>query len=545
MNIDPANYTPFAPNGFTGIHQGAAIVFFAYIGFDAISTAAEETQNPQRNLPIGILGGLAICTAHLRRRRRRADRAWCRISSWRWPIRWRNALELAGLRARRLDRRARRGRLDVGRAARVPVRPAAHLLRDGARRPAAAVGRARRSEGRASRTSTTLVTGVVVALASLIGDAAETYDLTNIGTLFAFALVCAGVLVLRVQGARRPRPFRVPFVWVVAPLGVAACLFVMVGLPRAGVGALRHLARHRARDLRRLRLPAQPAARRAIAARELHPPACTQSCFASAISRSPASVCWWRSARWPRLIVFQRELPRASLPEDAINAAVAGVVGGLAGAKVDLAIEFRHTAPFLDLLFSRGGLSWFGGFAGGLTVGLLSLHFYGVPLVRGLAAASPALALGHAIGRVGCFFVGDDYGRPSTLPWAVAFPKGLPPTDVRVHPTQLYETAALVILAWWLRVAPATTWLIPWSCRAIWSLRAPSASPSSSSGSTSAGARTADAGAALVHCARAGRCCHRGSGTAPGLITRPLTQPGRTHPTGARPTPTVGACSRR
>src|SRR6476620_3938261 len=61
-HITPANYTPFAPNGFTGIHQGAAIVFFAYIGFDAISTAAEETINPQRNLPIGILGGLAVCT---------------------------------------------------------------------------------------------------------------------------------------------------------------------------------------------------------------------------------------------------------------------------------------------------------------------------------------------------------------------------------------------------------------------------------------------------------------------------------------------------
>src|SRR6187200_2695865 len=61
-HLNPANYTPFAPNGFTGIHQGAAIVFFAYIGFDAISTAAEETINPQRNLPIGILGGLAVCT---------------------------------------------------------------------------------------------------------------------------------------------------------------------------------------------------------------------------------------------------------------------------------------------------------------------------------------------------------------------------------------------------------------------------------------------------------------------------------------------------
>src|SRR3954447_22457759 len=61
-HLHAANYHPFAPNGFTGIHQGAAIVFFAYIGFDAISTAAEETRNPQRNLPIGILGGLAICT---------------------------------------------------------------------------------------------------------------------------------------------------------------------------------------------------------------------------------------------------------------------------------------------------------------------------------------------------------------------------------------------------------------------------------------------------------------------------------------------------
>src|SRR5205823_10680121 len=62
MHMKAANFHPFAPNGFTGIHHGAAIVFFAYIGFDAISTAAEETKNPQRNLPVGILDGLAICT---------------------------------------------------------------------------------------------------------------------------------------------------------------------------------------------------------------------------------------------------------------------------------------------------------------------------------------------------------------------------------------------------------------------------------------------------------------------------------------------------
>jgi APA family basic amino acid/polyamine antiporter len=78
---------------------------------------------------------------------------------------------------------------------------------------------------------TTLLTGVFVALWSLIGDAGETYDLTNIGTLFAFALVCIGVLVLRHTDPDRPRPFRVPFVYVVAPLGALLCIFVMKGLP--------------------------------------------------------------------------------------------------------------------------------------------------------------------------------------------------------------------------------------------------------------------------------------------------------------------------
>ena len=139
-HLNTANYHPFAPNGFTGIHQGAAIVFFAYIGFDAISTAAEETMNPQRNLPIGILGGLAICTLIYvivgvvltgmvpYKELAVAD-----------PLA--RALAARRLQRRRLDRRARRGGVDVGGAAGLPVRPAAHLLRDGARRPAAAVGR--------------------------------------------------------------------------------------------------------------------------------------------------------------------------------------------------------------------------------------------------------------------------------------------------------------------------------------------------------------------------------------------------------------------
>jgi len=78
---------------------------------------------------------------------------------------------------------------------------------------------------------TTVVTGVFVALWSLIGDAGETYDLTNIGTLFAFMLVSVGVLVLRYKEPDRPRPFRVPFVWPVAVLSAAGCLFIMKGLP--------------------------------------------------------------------------------------------------------------------------------------------------------------------------------------------------------------------------------------------------------------------------------------------------------------------------
>jgi phosphatidylglycerol:prolipoprotein diacylglycerol transferase len=146
--------------------------------------------------------------------------------------------------------------------------------------------------------------------------------------------------------------------------------------------------------------------------------------------------------------IFGRELKRSGLPNDGVDAAVAGVIGGLIGAKLMWTLEFSAEAPLTDLLFSRAGLSWFGGLFGGVGTGLWMLHRRRVPIVRALAAAAPALAVGHAIGRVGCFMVGDDYGRPSNLPWAVAFPEGLPPTSVPVHPTQLYEALALAVVAW-------------------------------------------------------------------------------------------------
>lgn len=145
--------------------------------------------------------------------------------------------------------------------------------------------------------------------------------------------------------------------------------------------------------------------------------------------------------------MFARELARADLPAKAIDAGYAGIVGGLLGAKLLWVAEHFGEEPFASLLLSRGGMSWFGGFAGGVGAGLALLRAYRLPILPILAAATPALAIGHAIGRIGCFLVGDDYGRPSDLPWAVAFPEGFPPTTVPVHPTQLYEAALLVPIA--------------------------------------------------------------------------------------------------
>ncbi len=229
-HIDTANYHPFAPNGFRGIHQGAAIVFFAYIGFDAISTAAEETRNPQRNLPIGILGGLAICTliyvvvgAVLTGMVPYTQLA---VAD---PLA--RALELAGF--------SRVGWI-VALGATVSMSAVLLVFQYGQPRIFFAMARDGLLPQWAAKIhprthipwATTLLTGIVVAVWSLVGDAGETYDLTNIGTLFAFLLVSIGVLVLRYREPDRPRPFRVPLVWLVTPLSAAACLFVMGGLPR-------------------------------------------------------------------------------------------------------------------------------------------------------------------------------------------------------------------------------------------------------------------------------------------------------------------------
>ena len=152
------------------------------------------------------------------------------------------------------------------------------------------------------------------------------------------------------------------------------------------------------------------------------------------------------------LWLFRREINRVGLHKDSVDAAFAGIFGGLIGAKLWWTVEFYDSGPYWSLLFSRGGLSWFGGFTFALAAGLSVIRLKRLPLLAILAAAAPALAIGHAIGRIGCFLVGDDYGKVSDLPWAVAFPQGLPPTLERVHPTQLYEAIPLFIIGWLLLV---------------------------------------------------------------------------------------------
>jgi phosphatidylglycerol:prolipoprotein diacylglycerol transferase len=150
------------------------------------------------------------------------------------------------------------------------------------------------------------------------------------------------------------------------------------------------------------------------------------------------------------LWLFRRELQRSGLPAAAADAGIVGVIAGLVGAKLLWTVEHAAEAPLTELLFSRGGLSWYGGLIGGVGAGLAYIVLRGWAVVPILAAATPALAFGHLIGRIGCFLVGDDYGQPTDLPWGVAFPEGLPPTTVHVHPTQLYEALGLGVLGWLL-----------------------------------------------------------------------------------------------
>jgi phosphatidylglycerol:prolipoprotein diacylglycerol transferase len=178
--------------------------------------------------------------------------------------------------------------------------------------------------------------------------------------------------------------------------------------------------------------------------------------------------------------VIQQDLRRRGMNEEyAADIVIFSVIGGIAGAKLWYVALTGEPAA----LFSRGGLVWYGGFIGGFLAVIINGWRKKVPMRLTLDLAAPALVVGYALGRVGCFLVQDDYGIPTSLPWGMRFPGGLPPSTAAnlsgwgiavpqdalptevlyVHPTQLYEAAAMLFvfwLLWRLRTrSHATGWL--------------------------------------------------------------------------------------
>lgn len=162
-------------------------------------------------------------------------------------------------------------------------------------------------------------------------------------------------------------------------------------------------------------------------------------------------------------MVLARQFRRYGLDEDLASSIVmAGALGGIIGGKVYYAILFRDW----HLLFDRAGLVWYGGLIGGFLAASWLVRRRKADYLTAADCAAPALSLGYALGRIGCFLVGDDYGRPTDAWFGIAFPKGAPPTTahslrefgapvdpalppdaiLRVHPTQLYETAAALVM---------------------------------------------------------------------------------------------------
>ncbi|HEX9940651.1 MAG TPA: amino acid permease [Thermoanaerobaculia bacterium] len=235
-----ANWHPFQPNGWKGTFAGAAVVFFAYIGFDAVSTVAEETRNPGRNLPIGIIASLIICTILYIG----VAAVFTGILPY-GELKQRLATEQAEPLTMALDHVAPGQDWATGIVALGSV--IAHtavllvfqlgqpriffsMARDGLLPQAFAAVHPRYRTPHV----TTILTGVAVGGVAAFASIDEMVDLTNIGTLFAFVLVCIGVPILRYTDPNRPRPFRVPFGPYLLPLlGVAACLFLMFYLPPA------------------------------------------------------------------------------------------------------------------------------------------------------------------------------------------------------------------------------------------------------------------------------------------------------------------------
>lgn len=229
MYVKPENWSPFMPNGFAGVWTGASLIFFAFIGFDAISTAAEECKNPGRDMPIGIIGSLIICTI--------IYVATAMVLTGMAP--W-NTLGVADPLAQvfsNLNMNWTAGIISLG--AVLSMTAVLLVFQLGQPRIFFAMSRDGLLPKYFSKVHpkyqtphvTTIWTGVVVALISGVANINEIVELTNIGTLFAFVLVCVGIIILRHTDPDRPRVFRTPFVPLVPLLGIAMCIYLMAGLP--------------------------------------------------------------------------------------------------------------------------------------------------------------------------------------------------------------------------------------------------------------------------------------------------------------------------
>jgi basic amino acid/polyamine antiporter, APA family len=227
--VDTRNFHPYAPNGFSGILTGASIVFFTYIGFDSISTAAEECKRPQRDLPFGIIATLIICTILYGG----VAIVLTGINNWKTldpdsPV----AVALKTLGYNRL-------RVIVTAGALMGMISSLLVYQYGQARIWFAMSRDKLLPGLFSRVHhlyqtphiSTWIAGFVVGLPAGLWDIDTFAELSNIGTLFAFVVVSAGVIVLRKKQPERPRSFRVPFVPLVPILSIVCCVILMMGLP--------------------------------------------------------------------------------------------------------------------------------------------------------------------------------------------------------------------------------------------------------------------------------------------------------------------------
>ncbi|MBV8818061.1 MAG: amino acid permease, partial [Acidobacteriaceae bacterium] len=227
--IHTENWHPYAPNGFSGILTGASIVFFTYIGFDSVSTAAEECKQPQRDLPIGIIATLIACTVF-----------YVGVSLVLTGIMPFSKLGTDSPVADALKALGyNRLRLVVTAGALMGMLSSLLVYQYGQARIWFAMSRDRLLPGIFSRVHqrfrtphiSTWIAGFFVGIPAGLWDIDTLAELSNIGTLFAFILVSAGVIVLRRSQPERPRAFRTPLVPLVPMLSILCCLVLMMGLP--------------------------------------------------------------------------------------------------------------------------------------------------------------------------------------------------------------------------------------------------------------------------------------------------------------------------